>query len=160
MKLPISLFFLFLTLSANVHVSAQESTQPSAEHNQWLKSLFSKQHETLIPKVSVADMFYGCNLENNGEFGSKTLAELINQTDKERLAEKLVACLNGIEINSDKAINYGLLGCFHDQLQDLPKDEQNKKIKLVKSAISSLSLAEKKKSLSQCVTDQAISYLK
>jgi hypothetical protein len=139
---------------------AEQNGQISAEREQWLKDLFSKQHDELIPKVAVADMFFACNLESNNQFGSKSLADLINHVAKGRLAEKLNACLNGDSIKSDRAIDYGLLGCFHDQLDELPDDEKQQKIALVKKAIASLSKVEKKKSLSQCVTDQAISYLK
>ena len=156
--------FIICTILATTLMSnctyAQEVDNEMTEHKQWLKDLFSKQHDQLIPKVAVADMFFACNIENNNEFGNKSLSELIKNEGRGRLAEKLSACLNGESVKSEKAINYGLLGCFHDQLVDLPQDEKEQKIKLVDSAIASLSLAEKKKSLTQCVSDQAISYLK
>ena len=156
--------YLYLNLSIILFVSnkivAEDSVKELTEREQWLKTLFSKQHEALIPKVAVANMFFACNIENNQEFGTKSLPELINNESKERLAEKLTACLNGISVKSEQAINYSLLGCFHDQFKTLSNDEKNKKIKVVKQAINSLDITEKKKSLSQCVTDQAITYLK
>lgn len=154
-----SILFFGAIVSSPI-LSAQEATTSSKEHNEWLKSLFSKQHEALIPKVAVADMFYACNIESNHDFGKKSLKELINNVSKERLAEKLTACLGNESVKSEKAVDFGLIGCFQDQLGDLPENEQRQKIKLVKQAIASLSINEKKKSLSQCVTDQAISYLK
>ncbi len=153
-------FKLSIMLLLSHSVVAEDSAKDLTEREQWLKTLFSKQHEELIPKVAVADMFFACNIENNNEFGNKSLPELINNESKERLAEKLTACLNGVSVKSEQAINYSLLGCFHDQFKKLSDDEKNNKIQLVKQAIASLDITEKKKSLSQCVTDQAITYLK
>lgn len=156
--------FLCLNLSIFVlisnHAGAEDGVKALTEREQWLKTLFSKQHEELIPKVAVADMFFACNLSQDNAFGNKSLPELINKVSKERLAEKLTACLNGISVKSEQAVNYSLLGCFHDQFKNLSVDEKSTKIKLVKQAIKSLDITEKKKSLSQCVTDQAITYLK
>lgn len=110
--------------------------------------------------MAVADMLFACNRANNDAYGQHTLSTLITKMNKERLAEKLVSCLAGESVKSDLAISYGLLGCFHDQLEDLPKAEKNEKIKLVKKAIAGLSKEERKKSFTQCVTDQSIAYLK
>lgn len=160
MKFHLIVFTLFLPLMSGLYAQAEDDINLAVELDKMLKNLFSKQHDVLIPKVAVADIFFACNADNNNDFGTKALADLIQNVSKEKLAENLSACLNGQSVKSDKAINYGLLGCFHDQLDELPEEEQRHKIKLVKQAIASLSIEEKKKSLSQCVTDQAISYLK
>jgi hypothetical protein len=79
--------------------------------------------------------------------------------DKIRLAEKLITCLGDDNLQSEVALNFGLLGCFHEQLAHLPESERQQKMMLVKQAILSLSLSERQKSLTQCVTEQAIHYL-
>jgi len=130
------------------------------DHQQWLKNRFNGQHNNLIPVVAVADMLFACNSANAYAYGKHSLHTLITKMSKERLAEKLESCLAGKSVNSDVAINYGLLGCFEDQLRDLPQVEREEKIKLVKKSILLLSKAERKKSFTQCVTDQSIAYLK
>ncbi|WP_083690076.1 hypothetical protein [Colwellia sp. UCD-KL20] len=151
----VSLTLSFTALSAE-NIKVNELT----EHQQWLKNKFNEQHNNLIPIVAVADILFACNNANNHAYGKYTLDALITEVSKERLAEKLESCLGGELVSSDTAINYGLLGCFHDQLDDLPEDEKVERMKLVKKAISSLSREERKKSFTQCVTDQSISYLK
>lgn len=149
-----------LTLSFTALSAEKPKANELTEHQQWLKNKFNEQHNNLIPIVAVADILFACNNANNNAYGNYTLDTLITKMSKERLAEKLESCLGGELVSSDTAINYGLLGCFHDQLDDLPKDEKAEKIKLVKKAIYSLSKEERKKSFTQCVTDQSISYLK
>ena len=80
--------------------------------------------------------------------------------DKNVLAEKLATCLGEDTMQSDTALNFGLFGCFHQQLAHLPKAEREQKMTLVKQAVSSLSHEERKKSFTQCVTEQSIHYLK
>jgi hypothetical protein len=140
--------------------SAYAEEKGDAEYNQWLKSRFSAQHEKLIPIVAVADIFYGCNLERKTDEAKLTIKALITQLDKNQLAEKLATCLQGELANSDNALNFGLLSCFDEQLETLPEAERQLKKKLVLRAIASLSRAERQKSFTQCVTDQAIGYLK
>ncbi len=135
----------------------QESS--SAEHDAWLMKKFSSQHEKLIPVVAVADMFYACNKARKVDAINYPLADLINKMPKNKLAEKLALCLGEDTMQSDIALNFGLQGCFHEQLAHLPKAEQQQKTVLVEKAILSLSRAERKKSFTQCVTEQAIHYL-
>ncbi len=128
-------------------------------HEQWLTDNFSEQHQNLIPVVIVADMFFSCNKERKTDAISYQIKDLVTKMDKTQLAEKLTLCMAGESLKSERALNYGLFGCFHEQLADLPKAERTRKMKLVQQAIDSLSLEERKKSLTQCVTDQAINYL-
>jgi hypothetical protein len=173
MKIPfITLFLVLLTnvlLASGLFTNAllaqeitkslnidKESTQ---EHNAWLKHKFSEQHQKLIPVVAVADIFYACNLERKVDPIDYRLNDLVLTMDKNRLAEKLALCLGDDTIQSEVAINFGLLGCFHEQLAHLPTVERQQKMLLVKNAIHSLSSSESKKSFTQCVTEQAIHYL-
>jgi len=130
-----------------------------AEHNAWLKEQFTEQHQNLIPKVAVADMLYSCNKERKIEPVNYKLNDLILNMDKNRLAEKLIVCLGVDGMQSEIALNFGLLGCFHEQLAHFPEAEKQQKMTLVRKAILSLSRSERKKSFTQCVTQQAISYL-
>ena len=129
-------------------------------HNEWLKKRFSKQNQQLIPVVAVADMFLTCNKTRKIDKADYELSFLINKMDKNTLAEKLSSCLGDDTMQSDVALNFGLLGCFHAQLAHLDKAEKEQKMTLVKQAVSSLSHEERKKSFTQCVTEQSIHYLK
>jgi len=162
---------LFFVLASNVFFTsalfAQVTTKPlynennnSSEYNAWLKKRFSEQHQMLIPVVAVADIFYACNIERRTDPTEYELSDLILKMDKNQLAQKLALCLGDDSIKSDIALNFGLLGCFHEQLAHLPANEGQQKMRLVKTAIYSLSHGERKKSFSQCVTQQAIHYLK
>ncbi len=159
------LFFLYISLQISIFsVQAQqnniiESTSKN-EHNAWLKERFSEQHHQLIPIVAVADIFISCYQQRKIGSEKYQLKSLILQMDKNLLAEKLSLCLGEDKLQSDIAINFGLLGCFSDQLSHLPKIEQQQKLKLVKQAIALLSSSERKKSFTQCVTEQAIHYLR
>jgi hypothetical protein len=165
-----SLFFLSLQIQASMSKEAASKVSKSelsdnepvnkAEHDAWLKERFSEQHQKLIPIVAVADMFFICNQERKVDEYDYALADIINTMDKNILAEKLGLCLGTDKMQSDIALNFGLLGCFHDQVSHLPEQERKQKMKLVKQAIASLSLKERKKSFTQCVTEQAIGYLK
>ena len=153
----------FLVLSHFYLLSAQAAETSSrdevAQHNAWLKKQFSEQHQQLTPKVVVADMLYACNKVRQIEPVNFQLKDLIVNMDKIRLAEKLVRCLGEDELQSDVALNFGLFGCFHAQLAHLPETERQQKMALVKNAVLSLSREERKKSLTQCVSQQAIHYL-
>ena len=157
----ISLAFL---LQVNIlFVQAQQrdviESDSTTKHDVWLKKKFSEQHQKLIPIVVVADMLYSCNIERKIEPVLYKLNDLILNMDKNRLAEKLIVCLGDDTMQSEIALNFGLLGCFHDQLAHLPDSERQQKEVLVEKAILSLSRSERKKSLTQCVTEQAIHYL-
>lgn len=168
--MKISSFTLFFVLLSNVLLTstlfAQDLSEEvntdkesSQEHNAWLKQRFSEQHQKLIPVIAVADMFYACNIERKIDPVDYKLKDLILSMDKNRLAEKLALCLGDDTIQSEIAVNFGLLGCFHEQLAHLPTAERQQKMLLVNSAIHSLSSSERKKSFTQCVTEQAIHYL-
>lgn len=153
---------LLLLLSFSIFtVQAQQKEQltTTAEHNDWLKNKFSEQYQSLMPIVAVADMLYACNQARKTEPVTYQFKALILHMDKNRLAEKLIACLNSDDMQSDVALNFGLLGCFEEQLMHLPETERLQKMTLVKKAINALSHSERKKSFTQCVSAQAIHYL-
>jgi len=151
--------YALLSVSSSSAVEANPGNNDKA-HNEWLKQRFSKQHQQLIPIVAVADMFLTCNQVRKTETTDYEMSFLINQMDKNTLAEKLGNCLGDDTLQSDVALDFGLLGCFQQQLAHLPKTEREQKMKLVKQAVSSLSHEERKKSFTQCVTEQSIHYLK
>ncbi len=157
----LSFFILFTNISlAKTYSQENESNQSIQERNIWLKQKFSEQHRQLIPVIAVADMFYACNFERKTDPTVYQLNDLILTMDKNTLAQKLMQCLGEDTIKSEVAINFGLKGCFHSQLAHLSAVERQKKMQLVNSAITSLSSSERQKSLTQCVTEQAIHYLK
>lgn len=159
----ITLFFVLLTSTVLAQdLSAGQSTdqENTQQHNAWLKQKFSAQHQKLIPVIAVADMFYTCNIERKVDPIDYKLSDLILTMDKNLLAEKLALCLGDDAIQSEVAIKFGLQGCFHEQLAHLPAVERQQKMLLVNNAIQSLSSSERKKSFTQCVTEQAIHYLK
>jgi hypothetical protein len=170
MKTMLKLLLLAIACTASpshawwsVSSSSTVETNPSNNekaHNEWLKQRFSKQHQQLIPVVAVADMFLTCNQVRKTDKIDYEMSFLINQMDKNTLAEKLGNCLGDDTLQSDVALNFGLEGCFKQQLAHLPKTEREQKIQLVKQVISSLSQEERKKSFTQCVNDQSIHYLK
>jgi hypothetical protein len=105
-------------------------------------------------------MFFICNKERKVDQTAYQLNDLVTKMDRNTLAEKLILCLKEDTMQSDTALNFGLLGCFHAQLAHLPADDRMQKMKLVKQAINNLSHNERKKSFTQCVTEQSIQYLK
>jgi hypothetical protein len=164
MKILVSSFILLFILpvsflSAQAFSNDLKQEQVSSEHNAWLKNKFSQQHEKLIPIVAVADMFYACNKARKSDINDYSLSELVLKLDKNRLAEKLAICLGDDTMQSDIALNFGLLGCFSGQLAHFSGAERKKKMAVVESAILSLPRSERKKSFTQCVTEQAIHYL-
>lgn len=158
--LLLSTCMMTLLLSSTIALASTDKTPEEIEHDKWLKLRFSAQHERLIPIVAVADMFFACDKAKNSGSENYQVKELIEDIDRELLAEKLTQCLAGENIKSDKALNYGLQGCFSEQLSGLPKKQRAEKMATVMASISSLSRKERQKSFSSCVTDQAISYLK
>ncbi len=144
---------LLMSVSAN-------ASELSKSQEDWLKKTFSDQHEKLLPVVAVADMFFACNQQRKTDDLDYQVKTLITKMDRNELAQKLRHCLQGELPTSDTALNFGLIGCFHEQLQHLPEDDRKIKQKLVRQAIAKLSKAERQKSFTQCVTDQAIGYLK
>jgi hypothetical protein len=155
---PISLAILlcFFILST-AHGYAQRMNK---DHKQWLKTQFSKQHQKLIPIVAVADMYFACNGVRKVDAISPPLQDLVLNQTKKQLASKLMRCLGDDEIKSDQALNFGLLGCFHQQLSGLAEEEKKIKMALVNKAILSLSREERHQSFTRCVNAQAINYLK
>ena len=155
--LTTSLCFSVLASTSSVKQGAADNN--ATVHNAWLKERFQEQHLALIPIVAVADIFFSCNKERQLDDVEYTLHDLVVKMDRNTLAEKLSLCLKGDTMQSDTALNFGLFGCFHQQLAHLPEQERQQKMKLVKQAVLNLSHEERKKSFTQCVTEQAIHYL-
>lgn len=146
------LFFIF---SMPLHAEQNQTL----EMDQWLKARFNQQHQELIPIVAVADMLYSCQ-QDKQIAQSLTIKSLVTQLDKNTLAEKLITCLAGKSPKSDIALNYGLKGCFSEQFASLTAEERQQRMRLVAQAIAELARSERQKSFTQCVTDQAITYLR
>lgn len=162
MKLIKNVVLLALSCSALILsplVLGSEVDKQQQAHNNWLKEQFSAQHQQLIPVVAVADMFYGCNKERKVDPIQYHISELVLKMDRSTLADKLSTCLAGDTLQSDIALNFGLYGCFNEQFSEMKPTEKKQKMKLVRQAINSLSREERKKSLTKCVTSQAIRYL-
>ena len=141
-------------------VSAEQQTQPnSSAYNQWLKQQFSAQHQALIPKVTVVNMFVACNKARKTFSQDYQVADVIKHMPKQELSEKLVACLGNSDVQSEQAINFALQGCFYQQLVNLPEQARAEKLQQVSELLKSLPREEKQKSLTKCVTMQAIEYL-
>ena len=136
------------------------SEEFSEEHKLWLKEKFGEQHQNLIPIVAVADMYFACNKLRKVDPIQPPLVDLVTKENKNVLAEKLSVCLGSDEIKSDLALNFGLQGCFHQQLSALPDEERKVKMELVDKAILALSREERQQSFTRCVNAQAIYYLK
>ena len=126
------------TATSTTDASHVNSNENNKAHNDWLKKRFSKQHQQLIPVVAVADMFFSCNQTRKTEKTDYKLNYLVTQMDKDTLAEKLADCLGEDTMQSDVALNFGLFGCFQQQLAHLPKTEREQKMLLVKQAVHSL----------------------
>jgi hypothetical protein len=150
-----AVFFISLLVSAPLQ-AAQSQT---LEMNQWLKARFGAQHQALIPIVAVADMLYSCQQQKQ-KAESLTIKALITQLDKNTLAEQLITCLAGESPKSDTALNYGLKACFYEQFSHLSLAEKQQKMAVVTQTIATLPRSERQKSFTQCVTDQAIHYLR
>ncbi|MBU2870335.1 hypothetical protein KO502_06470 [Colwellia sp. E2M01] len=151
----------FFSVNSDSAVSSEQEASAANNkiHNDWLKQRFSEQHQALIPIVAVADMFFACNNARKSDNATYALDFLITEMDRDTLAEKLSNCLGDDTMQSDIALNFGLFGCFHGQLAHLPPADRDEKMRLVTQAVSALSQEERKKSFTQCVTEQAIHYL-
>ena len=149
-----------LVWSATESIADNESQPSEAEHNTWLKKRFSQQHDQLMPIVAVADIFFSCQQSRLADQRQYTVHFLVQKMDKQQLAEKLSSCLGKDTMQSDVALNFGLLGCFHQQLKYLPLEQRQQKLHLVQQTLTQLSYKERKKSFTQCVNEQSISYLK
>ena len=155
-----SLGAIFMALTTVLAVSNAQATEDATQsHDLWLKNQFAEKHQDILPKVAVADMFYGCNVERKFDPIPYQVKQLIQKMDKSLLADKLQQCLGDEKVNSESALNFGLVGCFTDQLSALPKKERHEKMALVQGAISRLSREERHKSFTKCVTKQAIKYI-
>lgn len=156
----ISLLVANTTQAQSISTGENPDKESTQEHNVWLKQRFSEQHQKLIPVIAVADIFYACNMDRKVEPINYQFADLILVMDKNLLAQKLALCLGDNTIKSEVAINFGLIGCFYEQLAHLPINERQQNMLLVKKSIQSLSVSERQKSFTQCATEQAIYYLK
>ena len=154
-KKPSYSFLVIFLLSS--FVNASEQTANNAEGG---KTKFFETHSELLPVVTVADMFFGCNLERKIDNKPYLIKELVTVMSREELSQKLITCLGTDGIKSSKAMDFGLVGCFHDQLLHLPIAEQKSKMALVLKAIQHLSLEEKQQSLTRCINEQTIHYIK
>lgn len=154
-------FFISSSICFCVYTALANANElKSPDHEKWLQDQYGAQHQKLIPVVAVADMFFTCNNESKARERKFTIDELVNKMTQDELANRLADCLGEHSVKSDKALDYGLAGCFNAQLSHLSLEERTQKMKLVNTAIAGLSRAERKKSFTQCVTDQAIQYLK
>lgn len=135
------------------------SSPISGEHEKWLKEQFAEKHQRLMPKVLVANIYYGCNLVKKLEPVTFPVEHLVKRINKTELAEKLENCLGEQNVQSEKATNYGLVACFSDQFSVLPKTEQKKRLAQVKAALTTLPTDEKHRSFIKCTTEQTIQYI-
>ncbi|NMP16140.1 hypothetical protein [Thalassotalea sp. Y01] len=147
-----TLITAILVASLPLTSQASDDTQPNP-----MIDAFAKQHSELMPKVAVADMYYGCLLEKGEQMPSFT--KLIKETDKETLANDLTACLGDKSLASDAALNYGIAACFYDQMAQLDEAQRQQNMQQVKAALADLPRQERQKSFTQCVNNQTLKYL-
>ena len=157
----------FLRLSARLPVlvlsllSVNSFAQPSTKTAEVLSpevmvEKFSALHQNLMPKVAVADIFYGCNLDNKPHFSFSTL---INKMDKNELGVKLMNCLGEDNIASDRALNFGIKACFIDEMEGIEADIREEKLKQVDTLLQNLPKDERQRTFTQCVNNQTLKYL-
>ncbi len=151
----ISLFFC-VSSYAQTSTTANLNNSANDQNPDEMVKQFSLLHQQLMPKVAVADMYYGCELTQSKQYSFR---QLIIEMDKTELAEKLVACLGEETLASDRALNLGILACFIDQTNHLPEQEQQQHLEQVKNALYNLPRAERQKSFTQCVNNQTLKYL-
>ena len=120
---------------------------------------YKQKHSELVPVVAVADIFYGCSVKRKNKSPDYSLNHMITMLDRDLLAEKLAECLDTDPIKSEVAINFGLYGCFHNQMIHLSDKERMVNMDKVNTLLAKLSKEEKQKSFTQCVSDQAVSYI-
>ena len=148
------------SMSALANDGTANKEMNQSQYNAWLKDKFHQQHQNIMPKVAVADMFYACNKVRKSDPIGYRLKDLIVKMPKNQLALKLSECLAGDTMKSDIALNFGLEGCFTDQFTELPHDEKKLKMALVTTAIHNLTRKEREQSFAKCVNQQSINYLK
>ncbi|OUS28101.1 hypothetical protein A9Q98_08160 [Thalassotalea sp. 42_200_T64] len=153
MRIFIFTLLLLFPLASN----AQSTTKPKTADPDKMVRKFAEMHQQLMPVVAVADMFYGCNISS--EQTQFSLQNLIHNMDKDVLATKLSNCLGEENIASDKALNFGLQGCFIDQMSHLPDAQRKQRLLEVNDIIKLLPRAERQKSFTQCVNNQTLKYL-
>lgn len=120
---------------------------------------YKQKHQQLIPKVLVADIYYGCIVKGKQQTPEHSLNHMISVLTKDSLAQLTLTCLGDTSIQSEQATDYGLYGCFASQMAFLEAEVFHQKMAQVDQLIETLAVKEKQKSLSQCVSDQAIAYI-
>lgn len=150
---------LLMLLNISLVPSLQASEQLYTPHEQWLKNQFSKQHQELTPIVMVANIFFACNNAKKYSPVPYSMKQLMTKMSRDTLAENTVSCLGNNDMQSEQAVNFALQGCFNDTFIHLPEKEKAAKLVAVNTALGSLSLVERKKSLTSCLTLQAIKYV-
>ena len=149
------LFTLVVVLFFSQGIFAQTLNQ----NDQALKQRFNDKHQALIPVVAVADMFFACNRQRHSDNYDYQIIDLVKKMDKGKLAEKLANCLAGESLKSDIALNFGLIGCFHAQMSGLDQKKYDEKMGSLELLLVKLPRAERQKTFTKCVTEQAIYYL-
>lgn len=149
--------FIFSSLTFyTLNVFAQ-TTENSEEA---LKQRFIEKHNAMIPVVAVADIFFACNRQRHSEDYDYQITDLVNKMERNKLAEKLSTCLAGDSLKSDVAINFGLIGCFHSQMNGLNQKMYDEKMGQLELLLLKLPRAERQKTLTKCVSEQALYFLK
>jgi hypothetical protein len=140
-------------------VNASENTAGIDTKSNPLIETLAIRHQQLMTVVAVADIYFGCQQANPAQHQSYPHSELISKINPNALAEKLEACLNTMPLKSEKAIEYGLIGCISDQVKGLAEEKQQQHLAKLKALLSKLTIAEKQKNFTKCVNDQALEYL-
>jgi hypothetical protein len=144
------LIFSPLSAFAQVNQSSDEA----------LKQRFNEKHNALIPVVAVADIFFACNRQRHTDDYDHQIADLVNKMDRNTLANKLSDCLAGESLKSDIALNFGLIGCFHSQMSGLNQKKYDEKMGQLELLLLKLPRAERQKTLTKCVSEQALYLIK
>jgi len=151
--LPVFLLSLFILVTWSTVAHANENDDGV------LKKRFGEQHNAIMPVVAVADMFFACNRQRHSDDYDYQIADLVNKMDKNKLAEKLRTCLGGESLKSDVAINFGLIGCFHSQMDKLNQKQYEEKMGKLELLLLKLPRAERQKTFTKCVSEQALYFL-
>lgn len=143
---------LACVLFSSLSVSAQDATN---EHfNQ-----YKQKHSELVPVVAVADMYYGCSVMRLNKTPDYSVNHMVTMLDRDLLADNLSRCLNEDSLKSEVAINFGLYGCFFNQMSHLSDKERESYMDKVNGLLGTLSKEQKQKSFTQCVSDQTVNYI-
>jgi len=121
---------------------------------------FIAKHQALLPVVAVADMFFACNRQRHTDSYDYQIADLVNKMDKGQLAEKLSNCLGTESLQSDTALNFGLIGCFHSQMISLDQKKYDEKMSELELLLVKLPREQRQKTLTKCVSEQALYFVK